>query len=188
MRRLTLVAAWTAVAIAAACGGGESGSGADTAAGLSGADSIAAVKSYRAGDLVVENVVAPAPVPTSGGPSPIAVYFVVRNTGATADTLDAIEITGGTATLHQQTGTGGAMETMVPLAFAAIPAGESLRFAPGGRHVMIEGLARPVTAGDVLPMTMLFRRSGRAPVSARVVRYGELEGVLSSGAGEHTGH
>lgn len=186
MRRL-LALALGAVA-GTACTGDGGGEAGDTPANLSGADSIAAVKTYRTGDLVIENVVAPAPVPTSGGPSPIAVYFVVRNEGATADTLDGIEITAGTASLHQQTGAGGAMETMVPLAFAAIPAGESLRFAPGGRHVMIEGLARPIVAGDVLPMTMVFRRSGRAPVAARVVSYGDLEGVLSSGPGEHTGH
>lgn len=186
MRRI--LAALGAAAIGAACSGGGAGDAADSAANLSGADSIAAVKTYRAGDLVIENVVAPAPVPASGGPAPIAVYFVVRNEGATADTLDGIEITAATASLHQQTGAGGAMETMVPLAFAAIPAGESLQFAPGGRHVMIEGLARPIGAGDVLPMTMVFRRAGRAPVAARVVSYGDLEGVLSSGAGEHAGH
>lgn len=187
MRRILMVATGAAV-LGTACSGEEPRSGNDGAASLSGADSIAAVKSFRAGDVVIENVVAPAPVPASGGPAPIAVYFVVRNEGATADTLDSIEITTGSASLHQQTGAGGAMETMVPLAFAAIPPGESLRFAPGGRHVMIEGLVRPLTVGDVLPMTMVFRRSGRAAVAARVVSYGELEGVLSSGAGEHAGH
>lgn len=188
MRRRSVVAASAAVMLLAGCGGGESRSGEEAAATLSGADSIAAVKSYRTGDIVVENVVAPAPVPTSDGTAPVAVYFHIRNEGATADTLDAIEITAGTASLHQQTGAGGAMETMVPLAFAAIPAGETMRFAPGGRHVMIEGLARPVTVGDVLPMTMVFRRAGRAPVAARVVTYGQLEGVLSGGAAEHAGH
>lgn len=188
MRGRAVVAAWCATLLVGACGGEDAGGTGGAAATLSGADSIAAVRSYRTGDIVIENVVAPAPVPTTGGPAPIAVYFVVRNDGAAADTLDAVEITGGTASLHQQTGAGGAMETMVPLAFAAIPGGESMRFAPGGRHVMIEGLARPVKEGDVLPMTMVFRRSGRAPVSARVVSYGQLEGVLSSGTGEHAGH
>ena len=113
MRRL-LALALGAVAGTACTGDGGVAAG-DTAANLSGADSIAAVKTYRTGDLVIENVVAPAPVPTSGGPSPIAVYFVVRNEGATADTLDGIEITAGTASLHQQTGAGGAMEVKLEL-------------------------------------------------------------------------
>lgn len=147
-----------------------------------------AVNTFRTGGLVVENVVAPAPIPAGERGAPVAVYFFIRNEGPIADTLDAIEIAGGTASLHQQAGTGTGMETMVPLAFAVLPAGETVRFVPGGRHVMIQGVAAPVTLGDMLPMTMVFRGAGRAPVSARVVSYGDLEAILSTGAAAHVAH
>ncbi|HET9454335.1 MAG TPA: copper chaperone PCu(A)C [Gemmatimonadaceae bacterium] len=148
----------------------------------------AVVNTFRTGGLVVENVVAPAPIPAGEGGAPIAVYFFIRNEGPVADTLDTIEITGGTASLHQQAGTGTGMETMVPLAFAVLPPGETLRFVPGGRHVMVQGVAAPVTLGDTLPITMVFRVAGRAPVSARVVSYGDLESILSTGAAAHVAH
>lgn len=167
------------------CGGTEANR-ADTAASPVKADSIADATTYAAGDLRIENVVAPKPAPVPDGAPPIAVYFTVRNVGPQADTLLGVEITGGTATLHQQTGTGDGIQTMVPLAFAVVPAGETIRFFPGGRHVMIEGLTRPLEVGEVLPMTMVFRRAGRAAVGARVITYGDLDDVLVPD--EHTGH
>lgn len=186
MRRAPVMTVLALAAMTAGACGDRSGDTADTNAGRA-VDSIAAVNTFRAARLVIEDVVAPAPIPAGQGAPPIAVYFRIRNEGAAADTLDRIEITGGTATLHQQAGSGGGMGTMVPLTFAVLPAGETIRFAPGGRHVMIGGLARPVTIGDVLPMTMVFRHAGPAPVAARVVSYGDLESVLS-GATVHTGH
>lgn len=164
----------------------DGGEARDTSAARAGTGAV--VNAFRAGALVVENVVAPAPIPAGDSAPPIAVYFFIRNDGPVADTLDAIEITGATASLHQQAGTGTGMETMVPLAYAVLPPGETLRFAPGGRHVMVQGIAAPVAVGDVLPMTMVFRGAGRAPVSARVVSYGDLEAILSTGAAAHVAH
>ena len=169
-----------------ACGDERTESRDTAAVSIKSADSIAAVTPFYSGHLVIENVVAPQPVPAGNGAPPVAVYFTVRNTGTRADTLVAIEVTAATATLHQQTGTGGGMETMVPLTFAVIPPGESIRFAPGGRHVMIEELTRPLAVGEVIPMTMIFARAGRAAVGARVITYGDLEHVLSGD--EHAGH
>lgn len=181
-RALALLALATA---ASGCTGGSSGD-ADSAVSIAQADSIADVTTYVAGDLRIRNVVAPKPANVPGGAPPVAVYFTVQNVGAQADTLAAVEITAGSATLHQQTGSGGGMETMVPLAFAVVPPGETVRFLPGGRHVMIEGLVRPLEVGEVLPMTMVFRRAGRAAVGARVITYGDLDAVLAPD--EHTGH
>ena len=35
----------------------------------------------------------------------------------------------------------------------ALPAGERVEFKPGGFHVMLMGLAKPLAAGDVVPLT-----------------------------------
>ena len=186
MRTTSGMALALASTILIACNdGGKARDTGDARAAVSGG---AVVNAYRAGALVVENVVAPSPIPAGESAPPIAVYFFIRNEGTVADTLEAIEVPGAAASLHQQAGTGTGMETMVPLAFAVLPPGETLRFVPGGRHVMIQGLAAPVTLGDVLPMTMVFRGAGRAPVSARVVSYGDLESILSTGAAAHVAH
>ena len=58
---------------------------------------------------------------------------------------------------------------MVPILSAVVPPGTMLRFAPGAQHVMIEGVRRPLPAGDSLALTLYFRRAGSIPVTARVV-------------------
>jgi copper(I)-binding protein len=44
-----------------------------------------------------------------------------------------------------------APETRIPL-----PAGGEVRFAPGGRHLMLIGLKRPLHPGDRVPATLHF--------------------------------
>lgn len=144
---------------------------------------------YRAGSLLIHDVVAPAPVSAGDGAAPMAVYFIVMNEGAEADTLDAVEVAGAEASLHDPVplrGTG--MQAMQRIETASIPAGETLQFMPGGRHVMVEGLTPPLAAGDTLAMTMRFRRAGRVPVAVRVVEYADLERLIEAGASAHAGH
>ena len=139
--------------------------------------------------LEVSGVVAPAPAPNGTAAPPIAVYFFVMNTGAGADTLDAVEVAGGVASIHDQVpATATRRASMVRIEAASIPAGEMLRFIPGGRHVMIEGLEAPPAPGDTLALTMVFRRAGRIAAPARVVSYAELERVLAAAGDGHAGH
>lgn len=167
----------------------------DTAAAATSATATTAVAGveqapvFRAGTLSIHNVVAPAPAAVDDGPAPVAVYFLVMNDGEEEDTLDAVEVARAEATLHDPVplrGTG--MQSMQRIETASIPPGEMLRFVPGGRHVMVEGFAQPLAAGDSLAMTMLFRRAGRVPVTARVVPYADLQRVIEAGAGAHAGH
>ena len=145
-------------------------------------------REYRIGALEIDNVVAAAPVPAGGGAAPVAVYFLVMNTGARSDTLDAVEIAGASATVHDPVRAANGRTSMVQVEAAAIPAGEMVRFIPGGRHVMVEGLARRVAPGDSLPLTLVFRHAGRAAVSARTVAYRDLDAAIASGADAHAGH
>lgn len=151
-------------------------------------DAAAAAATYRGGAIGIHNVVAPAPVPAGDSAPPVAVYFQVMNTGARADTLDAVEVADAHATLHDRITRGPGREVMVPVSAAPVPAGSMLRLFPGGRHVMIEGLARPVVAGGAVPMTLVFRHAGRIAVSARVVPYADVGRALAGGADEHAGH
>jgi copper(I)-binding protein len=144
---------WPAAAISIGCGGGE-------------VRPVAQV-----GDLVVTRAVAPAPV----GDGPAAVYFTVVNRGAAADTLVAVASPLATeAMVHDQVQRGGSM-IMAHVGELAVPAGDSVRLAPGGLHVMLTG-RQPIAAGDTLPVTLTFRRAGAVTLRVPVVTYGELEG------------
>ncbi|MBA3889683.1 MAG: copper chaperone PCu(A)C [Gemmatimonadaceae bacterium] len=175
MMRATVLALLLMVS---ACSQGGSGAS-DTGPG--------APDAVRRGDLEVMNIVAPAPAPSADSTSTVAAYFQVMNRGSEADTLYRVEAADGRPSMHDQA-VRGARQAMVPILDAVLPAGTMLRFAPGGRHVMIEGVRRPLAAGDSVPLTLYFRRAGRIPVTARVVEYAQLEGVLGKGADAHAGH
>lgn len=61
----------------------------------------------------------------------------------------------------------------------ALPAGKTVEFKPGGLHVMLMGLNRPVAAGDKIPLTLVYldkhkkrqqlqvQAEARAPQSAK---------------------
>jgi copper(I)-binding protein len=144
------------------------------AGGCAAGDDATGSPSFRAGDLTIDHVVAPAPV----GDAVAALYFRVASAGA-ADTLDSIATPAArSATLHEQMlhDGGMVMHAAPPL---AVPAGGSAELAPGGTHVMLEGLTRSIAAGDSIPVTLTFRRAGALRVVARVVSYAQLEGALA---------
>lgn len=165
---------------AAACSRSDTG-----AAGGAGAGGGAA-RGIRQGHLEVMHVVAPAPVPGSDSTNTVAAYFQVMNEGTVPDTLYRVEAADGRASMHDQEARGG-RQVMVPILSAILPAGEMLRFAPGAQHVMIEGVARPLPAGDSLALTLYFRLAGSIPVMARVVDYADLERELGAAAGTRAG-
>lgn len=42
-----------------------------------------------------------------------------------------------------------------------LPAGKAVRLKPGGLHVMLMGLAKPVAAGDPVPLSLMVEEGGR---------------------------
>lgn len=126
----------------------------------------------QVGDLVVTRAVAPAPV----GDGPAALYFTVVNHGSAADTLVSVATPAAAeAMVHDQVRRGGSM-TMAHVGALAVPAGDSVRLAPGGLHVMLTGRRLPIAAGDTLEVTLAFRRAGVVAMRVPVVTYGELDG------------
>ncbi len=101
-----------------------------------------------------------------------AVYFTVENRGKAADTLADVEVTGAlVAMIHEQVATG-AMVEMRHLGALPLPPRSTVRLAPGGLHVMTEGLDRAPVAGDTLEVTLRFARSGELKLKAPVLAYG----------------
>ena len=138
---------------------------------------------FRLGGIVVRNVVGTQPV-SGGAPgeATMGVFLIISNEGDLGDTLAGVETPlAATAQLHRMMSEGG-MSMMMPLTELPVPRHGEVRLKPDGMHVMLEGLRRRVSAGDTVPLVLIFRRAGRLPVRARVVPYDRLEQSLSAGA------
>ena len=84
--------------------------------------------------------------------NPGAAYFVLQNGNDKAASLVAVSIDGaGKTEMHETKG-----GTMVPVVTVEAKAGETVRFEPGGRHVMAFDLADSVKAGGTAEATLTF--------------------------------
>lgn len=102
--------------------------------------------------------------------NPGAVYFTLANHSAKPVTLAAIDVAGaGMAMLHETTAMDGhaSMEAMKD---PVIPAGGTLVLAPGGKHVMIDGIPAQWQAGGKAELTLTFsdgdKLSAQLPLDA----------------------
>jgi protein SCO1/2 len=104
-----------------------------------------------------------------------ALYLVLRNTGAVADTLLGFDTEASQSTsLHDMKMSDGVTH-MVPMAGGlALPAGETVRLAPGGRHGMLEGLVMELEPGSGVDLTLRFARAGELRVTAHIIRYEDM--------------
>jgi copper(I)-binding protein len=123
------------------------------------------------GPLAVDRAeirVAPVSAVTASG------YFVVRNSGAVADTLASVTSTAADdVSLHESMDHGDGVMMMMPLEWIAIPANDSLVFAQGGRHLMLEQFATPLVIGDSVRLTFTFRSGRVLGVTAPIRLVGE---------------
>jgi len=71
------------------------------------------------------------------------------------------------AELHTMSMAGMVMQ-MRPLAGLDIPAGRPVTLKPGGEHMMLLGLDRPLQEGESFPLTLNFERAGPLSVTAVV--------------------
>ncbi len=90
-----------------------------------------------------------------------AAYLTLTNPGKTPDRL-----LGGSAPgvkrveVHEMSVTGGVMRMRPLTEGLAIPAGGTVVLKPGGYHIMLIGLDRPLKAGDTLRLTLRFEKAG----------------------------
>lgn len=97
-----------------------------------------------------------------------AAYVTIVNRGSVSDRLVAVAAPApASASLHETRYEKG-IARMRPVDGVAIPAGASVALEPAGAHVMIVGLAGPLAAGESLPLTLRFERSGERRVTAEV--------------------
>ena len=89
-------------------------------------------------------------------------------TAPAGDTLTGASSPDAAQTMLHQVTHRGAMSGMADMGSLTIPAGGTVRFAPGGDHVMLMGLKHPLKPGDHVGLDLIFARAGVVHVTAPV--------------------
>lgn len=106
--------------------------------------------------------------PTANTNTPGGVFFTITNHGLKAATLTSAKSDRAhMAHLHKTRSEGGMM-TMDMVDEVVIAAGESFTFAPGGHHIMLMGLTKKLTKGDVFDLSLIFEKAGEIVVAVPV--------------------
>ena len=109
---------------------------------------------------------------TAPGQSGGAVYLTIENRGGGGDRLVSVSTPRASmAMLHGSSSSGGIM-AMRMVTGIDLPAGATVSLAPLGSHVMLDGVARPLRAGEMIPLTLSFAKSGQRAVTAKVLAAG----------------
>lgn len=99
-----------------------------------------------------------------------AAYLTIANRGDGADRLVGVSTPAAAeSSLHSSSNDGGVMRMRALADGLAIPAGATVRLQPGGNHIMLTGLSRPLAKGGSFPLTLRFERSGERQVKVSVV-------------------
>lgn len=114
--------------------------------------------SFAASKIEVKETWVSAPPPSS---SLTAAYMVIENKGNEGDRLIKVssEVSDHTeihATLVNERG----IATMKRVDTIDIPAGKVVEIKPGGYHIMLIGLKRPLNVGDKIEINLRFEKSG----------------------------
>ena len=107
------------------------------------------------------------PNPTS------ALYMHLENSGSEPDRL--VQVTcplAGMTQLHE-TVVEGATSRMEPVEAIELPAQGHVDLKPGGTHVMLLELERPLEEGEEITCTLTFERAGSVEITAPVRSYAE---------------
>jgi len=138
----------------------------------------AAAAAMRGMPIRVSVAIVPQPATTSEA----ALYVVLQNGGTTDDTLVTVwsELS-ARAEMHEtmRGADGAAMAHMTPVPQVVVKAGETLRFAPGDRHVMLLQLSKRPEVGESIPIRLRFKGAGDIALAAEVVPYAEVERRLA---------
>jgi copper(I)-binding protein len=125
---------------------------------------------YMQGDIhIMKPWSRPLPAVSPNG----AAYMTLVNKGSSADRLLSVSTPMAMkAELHTHTMEGGVMKMRRVEAVELVPGKPSV-LEPGGLHVMMMGLKKPLVDGNSFPLTLNFERAGTIEVTVRIFEPGE---------------
>ena len=135
---------------------------------------------YSVGELKIGH---PFTRTTPPGAVAAGAYLSIENKGKSADKLlRAASPAAGLVELHSMSMDGNVMR-MRAVPSIDVAAGATVKLAPGGLHVMLQDLKRPLKEGERVPMTLVFERAGEVKVELAVQK-----SEAAAGHGAHAGH
>jgi hypothetical protein len=112
------------------------------------------------------------PSPLEGGTG--GAFMTIVNGGPESDLLlSASSPAAGTIELHETVDDNGVMRMVPHPEGWEVPARGKLELKPGGKHLMLIKLARPLEAGQDVQITLIFRDAGPVTVQVPVKSMGE---------------
>jgi copper(I)-binding protein len=119
----------------------------------------------QAPELIVKNAWARMPLAPQNNS---AVYMMLENPSTTTRSVVSVATADADkAELHEMR-TEGSMMTMTPAKEVRVPAKGSVEFKPGGFHIMLFRVKKPVKAGDHLNLVLKLSDGASVPVVATV--------------------
>lgn len=113
---------------------------------------------------------------TPAGARTGAAYMTIANKSSTADRLTgAASDVAAKLQIHEMAMVNGVMQMRELADGLPIPAGGSVVLKPGGYHVMLIGLKKPLTAGESFPLTLTFEKAGTISVTVPVQAIGATQ-------------
>lgn len=104
------------------------------------------------------------------GQKSAAAYVSIANAGNADDRLVGVRSpVSAEATLHSSSHEGGIMRMRPIDGGLSIAAGSTVKFGPGGNHIMLTRLNRTLRAGDAVELTLDFERSPDQTIAVRIL-------------------
>jgi hypothetical protein len=97
-----------------------------------------------------------------------AAYFTVTNGGREPVTVVGVISPLATSAMIHETTLTGTQSAMRPRAQVSIAAQGTIHLLPGGMHVMLMGLKKPLKPGDAVPLVLLLEGGATVACAARV--------------------
>lgn len=145
--------------------------------GLTGPHSALAADAAKRGDLTIGKAWVRASVGAATG-----AFLEIRNDGE-ADRLVSVSSPAAPDVRIHVTVKDGDVMKMRDVDGIDVPAHGAVALQPGGYHIMVMGLPKPLKEGDTLPLTLHFAKAGTVDVVAEVVKPGAMgAGAMGTGA------
>jgi copper(I)-binding protein len=129
------------------------------------APTLAASPGDGAPALLVQNAWIREPPP---GTDTGAAYLTLRNPGPQIVNVVGFECPLAEAAMLHETRIEAGQSRMRPRERLSVPPAQAVVLAPGGMHVMLHGLKRPLRPGERVPLVVVLADGGRVAASALV--------------------
>ena len=149
------------------------------------ATGAAAQSTAKVGQIEISNAWARASAGKAGAG---AAYFEIRNHGGKSDRLVSVKTdVSRTASLHAHIMKDNIMR-MARIDGLELPAGGRAMLEPGGHHVMLMGLRKPLMKGHSFPLSLTFENAGTVTVTVAIMGPGSRgPSHTTGGHGKHHG-